>query len=156
MRRPKIYLETTMFNYYFDAERDAHADTVKLFEEVKAGRFEAYTSAYVIGELANAPDEKRNLMMGLLTEFNITVLDASNEADKLAAIYQKQGIIPKTNKIDAQHIAAATVSDLDMLLSLNFKHIVRQKTVKLTAFVNVSMGYRQIEICSPMEVVEND
>ena len=28
----KLYLETTMFNYYFDTERDGHADTVRLFE----------------------------------------------------------------------------------------------------------------------------
>ena len=25
-----MYLETTMFNYYFDSERDAHADTVSM------------------------------------------------------------------------------------------------------------------------------
>jgi hypothetical protein len=29
MRIPKVYLETTMFNYYFDIDRDAHAVTVK-------------------------------------------------------------------------------------------------------------------------------
>jgi hypothetical protein len=28
MSVPKIYLETTVFNYYFDTERDAHEDTV--------------------------------------------------------------------------------------------------------------------------------
>ena len=28
MRTQKIYLETTLFNYYFDKDRDAHADTV--------------------------------------------------------------------------------------------------------------------------------
>ena len=34
IRTPKVYLETTMFNYFFDTERDAHADTVKLFDEI--------------------------------------------------------------------------------------------------------------------------
>ena len=34
MRKPKIYIETTLFNHYFDIERDAHADTVLLFMEV--------------------------------------------------------------------------------------------------------------------------
>ena len=33
MKVPKIYIETTLFNYYFDDDRDAHADTVTLFEE---------------------------------------------------------------------------------------------------------------------------
>jgi len=38
MRKPKIYLETTIFNYFYDTARDGHADTVKLFEEIKAGK----------------------------------------------------------------------------------------------------------------------
>ena len=44
MRKPKIYLETTLFNFYVDQERDAHADTVRLFEDIAAGKYEAYTS----------------------------------------------------------------------------------------------------------------
>jgi len=29
MKKYKIYLETTLFNYYFDSERPAHAETVE-------------------------------------------------------------------------------------------------------------------------------
>ena len=29
MKKLRIYLETTLFNYYFDEDRDAHADTVR-------------------------------------------------------------------------------------------------------------------------------
>ena len=43
MRVMKVYLGTTLFNYYFDEDRDAHADTVTFFEECAAGRFEPYT-----------------------------------------------------------------------------------------------------------------
>ena len=53
MRVPRIYLETTMFNYYFDEDRDAHADTVRLFEDIAAGKYAAFTSVYVIDELGN-------------------------------------------------------------------------------------------------------
>ena len=58
MRTPRIYLETTMFNYYFDKEREAHADTVRLFEEIKAGKYQAYTSGYAIREISRAPEER--------------------------------------------------------------------------------------------------
>ena len=57
MKKLKIYLETTVFNYLFDTERDAHADTVKLFKEIRDGNFQAFTSIYVLRELGNAPDE---------------------------------------------------------------------------------------------------
>jgi len=59
MGKQKIYLETTLFNYYFDEDRDAHADTITLFEECAAGKFEPFTSGYVINELDDAPSDKR-------------------------------------------------------------------------------------------------
>jgi len=43
MRILKVYLETTLFNFFFDTDRDAHAATVKLFEEIRAGKHEGYT-----------------------------------------------------------------------------------------------------------------
>ena len=156
IRIPKVYLETTMFNYYFDSERDAHADTVKLFEEVKAGKYRAFTSPYAIGELEKAPEEKYLKMMGLIEEYGITILDASDEADRLGLLYQKRGILPTRSTIDGQHIAVATINDMDMILSLNFEHIVRKKTLEMTGYINSELGYRPIKIHSPMEVVERE
>jgi hypothetical protein len=54
------------------------------------------------------------------------------------------------------HIALATVNDLDMIISMNFQHIVKRKTIKMTGPINTLNGYRTIEIYSPMEVVENE
>jgi len=50
----------------------------------------------------------------------------------------------------------ATANDLDMILSLNFKHIVKKKTIELAELVNVREGYRKEHIYTPMEVVENE
>ena len=35
LTKMRIYLETTMFNYYFDKDRDGHAATVRMFEAIK-------------------------------------------------------------------------------------------------------------------------
>jgi len=156
IRTPKIYLETTMFNYYFDTDRDAHADTVKLFDEVKAGKYKAFTSPYVTGELEKAPEEKYMKMLGLIEEYGITILEASDEADKLGALYQERGVLPKRSVVDAQHIAVATINDMEMIVSLNFEHIVRKKTLELTGFINTELGYKPIKIHSPMEVVDRE
>ena len=145
-----------MFNYYFDTKRDAHADTVKLFEEIKAGKYQAFTSAYATDELMDAPEEKRVKMLSLIEEFDITILPITEEIDKLGALYQEQGILPRRSTRDACHIAAATVNDLDMILSLNFEHIVRKKTVVMTGALNAQLGYRAVEIRSPMEVVDRE
>lgn len=156
MRIPKIYLETTMFNYYFDREREAHPYTVRLFEEIGEGRYRPYTSQYVVGELKNASEPKRELMLGLIKAFNIVELPTSKDAVELAKQYVEEGIVPARYLTDAIHIAVAVVNDLDMILSLNFRHIVRKKTIDGTEYINKLAGYRKVEIFSPMEVADYD
>jgi predicted nucleic acid-binding protein len=152
MRIPKIYLETTMFNYYFDKDRDAHADTIKLFEEITAGKYDAYTSRAVIEELEKTKGDKREKMLNLIASRKIPILETSVEAEKLADVYVSEGVIPINYRTDGLHIAIATVNDLDMIISMNFQHIVKRKTVKMTAAINSINGYRVVEIYSPMEV----
>jgi predicted nucleic acid-binding protein len=149
-------LETTIFNYYFDAERDAHPYTVRLFEEIAAGKYIAFTSAYVVRELMDAPEPKRGKMLALVEQYGVEIFGPSDEAEQLAQIYTGEGIILQRFLTDAIHIACATVHDLDMILSLNFKHIVRKKTIELTELVNVREGYRKVQIYTPMEVVDDE
>jgi predicted nucleic acid-binding protein len=156
MRTSRVYLETTLFNYYFDDDRDAHADTVRLFEDIGAGKYKAYTSLYVINELENAPSEKAEKMIALIGRYGITVLALSPEAEQLADIYVKYGIIPLKYRTDGVHIAVAAVNDLEMIISLNFRHIVKRKTKFETGNINILNNYRAIEICTPMEVNDNE
>ena len=156
MRIPKIYLETTLFNFYFDKDRDAHADTVKLFNEIAAGKYEAFTSFYVIDELEDAPADKRNKMIALIERYDITVLALNDEAEQLADTYVEHGIIPLKYRTDGVHIAVAAVNDLDMIISMNFQHIVKRKTKLGTGNINALNGYRTVEICTPMEVSEHE
>jgi predicted nucleic acid-binding protein len=156
MRTPRVYLETTMFNYYFEPEREAHADTVKLFEEIRAGKYQAFTSVYALRELRDAPPEKMKKMLTLVDEYGLTTLDFSTEAEQLANIYVREGIIPAKYGTDSVHIAVATVNDLDRVVSLNFKHIVRKKTIEFTELINIREGYHKIGIYTPMEVVDRE
>ena len=156
MRKPKIYLETTLFNYYFEPEREAHTDTVRLFDEIKQGKYEAFTSTAVVEELEKAPEKKRDCMVALLNKSPIVVLPITDEIKALAEQYIAAEILPRNSLTDARHIAAATVNDMGIIVSLNFKHIVRLKTVEMAGLVNLRAGYKSIGICSPMEIVEND
>jgi len=145
-----------MFNYYFDTDRDAHGDTVKLFKEIQMGKYEAYTSIYVTDELIKADEPKRSNMLTLISEYNIEVLDDSEEARQLAEIYVEEGVVPTKYFYDGLHIAIATINDLEHIFSLNFKHINKLKTKTMTGFINVRQGYKPIIIASPMEVIEDD
>jgi predicted nucleic acid-binding protein len=156
MRKHKIYLETTLFNYYFDEDRENHPDAVKLFDDIATGKYEAFTSLYVVEELEKAPDEKRDKMIALIERYGITALALNAEAERLADTYVEQGIIPLKYRTDGVHIAVAAVNDLDMIISMNFQHIVKRKTKIGTGSINALNGYRPVEICTPMEVNDNE
>ena len=155
MEKKKIYLETTLFNHYFDTRNQGfHDDTKALFNACAEGIFEPYTSHYVIDELEAAPREKYDQMFDLTKEYDITILDPSDDADDLAGLYISEGALPKRSLTDASHIAIASVNKLDTIASLNFRHIVRKKTIALTNEINTSLGYDTIEINSPKEALD--
>jgi predicted nucleic acid-binding protein len=154
MPKPKVYLETTLFNYYFDTDRESHKATVAFFNAIKAGVFEAYTSQYALDELADAPEQKQSEMMGLTKEFDMDILKSDDETIRLADIYLRSGGIPKKKELDARHIAIATVNNLDLIVSCNFKHINKLKTKRMVLAVNLTEGYKPVTICRPEEVVD--
>jgi hypothetical protein len=50
-KTPTIYLETTIFNFPFSDDAPQYrADTLRLFEEIKMGKFRPFTSEYVLRE----------------------------------------------------------------------------------------------------------
>ena len=146
------YIETTIFNRYFEVGREFCADTRLLFEKIRNREVEAYTSVYVIGELADAPESKRNQMMELINQFDIGVLGPNNVAQELADIYVKAEIIPLKFRMDGVHIAMAAVNNLDYIVSLNFRHINKAKTKMVTEAIHKVHGYSSPFICSPAEV----
>jgi hypothetical protein len=157
MRIPTIYLETTIFNFPFaDDAPQYKADTLQLFEEIKAGKYKPFTSEYVTRELKAAPDIIREERLQLIREYEVGVIPASDEAERLAYLYVREGIIPEKYLADALHIAAATVAGHDFIVSLNFRHIVKRKTIIETEIINAREGFRRVFIHTPAEVTDHD
>jgi hypothetical protein len=154
-RIPTIYIETTIFNFPFaDDAPHYKADTLRLFEEIRAGKFTPFTSGYVLDELEAATDPLREDRIRLIKEYGVEIIPASDEAKSLATAYIKAGIIPPAYGTDSFHIAAATVKGLDFIVSLNFRHIVKRKTIEEVELINFREGYKRIGIYSPMEVID--
>ena len=59
MRKKRVYLETTVFNYYFDSTKNAQSVTIAFFEAIGSGQFDGYTSVYAYDELARAAEPQR-------------------------------------------------------------------------------------------------
>jgi predicted nucleic acid-binding protein len=156
MKGLRVYLETTVFNYYFDETRLGHEETVKLFEAIGDGKMEAYTSNFAVYELERAPLEKWNKMAKLIDESKIDILQADDEASRLTDSYINNGLLSENHRLDCSHIAVASAYGLDGVLSFNFKHINKLRTKKLINLMNLREGYKEIFICTPMEVLDDE
>lgn len=151
--RIRLYLETTVFNYYFD-ERKGHEDVVKLFEAIRAGKLMGYTSRYVTDEIKRAQEPKRTKMLSLIKDYGIIMLEPSSKAEDLASEYIDYGIIPKSHFYDSVHIATASINGIEVIVSYNFHHINREKTRMQTFIVNKARGYYPVDICTAEEVLK--
>jgi predicted nucleic acid-binding protein len=154
---PKLFLETSVFNFYFEGKQgQKQKDAVRLFEEIARGRYEAYTSDAVIDEIKAASEEKAEKMEALSKKYIKGFTVSSPEAERMADIYVKKGIIPLKFRDDALHIATAVDHNLDFVVSYNQGHIVKTKTMIGTGLANLREGYRQIGLSTPTEVLDYD
>lgn len=159
-RNPRIYLETTLFNYYVLDEPKRNEDisvTKKLFGEVKDKVFEAFTSALTVEELGRCEDvSRREKMFDLIEKFQVKKIsfEESLEYEELAEKYIIGGAIPTKKRGDALHIAIASVAKMDILVSWNRDHIVRYKTQQIVRTINLVEGYGELAINTPKEVIE--
>ena len=82
------------------------------------------------------------------------IIELTEEVLNLRNAYLNAGIITPKSIDDVAHVALATISGCDMIVSWNFKHIVHfQKIPKYNA-VNTLNGYHSIAIFSPPEVLD--
>ncbi|GHV77274.1 hypothetical protein AGMMS49942_20950 [Spirochaetia bacterium] len=147
----RIYIENSVIGGYFDDEFKEF--TQQLFGEFKKGTYKPIISSHVIAELENgAPDNvKENLKTIEYEEYPV-----NEEMLKLAEKYMEEKIVSDNYYSDALHIAVATVIDVDVLVSWNFKHIVNLNRIKLFNSVNLREGYKILEIRTPQEVIGNE
>jgi hypothetical protein len=61
--------------------------------------------------------------------------------------------IPAKKRMDATHIAVASVHRLQYVVSWNFKHINKERTRKMVYYINRQEGYEAITLCEPWEVI---
>ena len=107
-------------------------------------------STHTYGELNNgAPDNVKSNLETISYE----KIDITDVMLNLTQKYMEEEIVTEQYRSDALHIAIATISGVDVLVSWNFKHIVNLNRIRLFNSVNLKEGYNILEIRTPQEVV---
>ena len=148
MKPLRVYVDTSVFGGCFDDEFEKYS--LKFFEKVKTGEVKAIISDIVLEELAQAPEKVLNVLSELPAN-NVDIVRNSEDATILAEEYINQKILTKKWFEDALHIAIATCVRADVIVSWNFKHIVRCDKIIQFNQVNRLNNYYPVAIYSPKE-----
>ena len=146
----RFYFDTSVFGGLFDVEFEE--ETTLLFEKVTLGQIKCVYSNLTESELTNAPERVRNFFENLKDEFKEKVF-VTPEGLQLAQKYVEEIVVGETSLDDCIHIATATLSKVNMLVSWNFKHIVNIYRIRGYNSINLRLGYQTLEIHSPKEIV---
>ena len=74
----------------------------------------------------------------------------NEEMTELAELYIEEGALTKKSINDAQHIAIATIAEVNALVSWNFKHMVNFMRIKQYDDINSRKGYNTLRIDTPI------
>ncbi|MDQ3015973.1 MAG: PIN domain protein [Bacteroidota bacterium] len=149
----RIYVDTSVFGGCFDPEFEIYS--IRLIDMFKIGKFKAIISEVSEFELRFAPASVKQILKEIPTN-HLEIVKLSNEAKNLSEQYLKEKIVNSKSLADAQHIAIATVHQVDLLVSWNFKHIVNYNKIRLYNSVNLKLGYKVLEIRNPRDLTDEN
>ncbi len=149
-KKMRIYLETSVISHLDAPDRpDRTEDTLLLWKEVLAGKYDIVVGEPVMAELEKCREPKRTFMMEELKKVRYNWVVETEETEQLAAEYIRVGGLPRKSEVDAQHIALATLAGCDAIVSWNFSHIVNIRAMSTVDAVNRRERLKPLLILSP-------
>lgn len=149
MDKLRIFSDTSVIGGCFDKEFELYSNI--FIKSVISNSITLLISEVVIKELNQGPLKLIKLLKSIPDE-NIEIIEINDEIINLSEKYLLEEIISQKYRDDAIHVAAATVSRADAIVSWNFRHIVRLDKIKQYNFVNIKNGYGLINIITPIEL----
>jgi predicted nucleic acid-binding protein len=147
-----VYADTSVYGGVYDDEFSVAS--CRFFESVRRTSFQLVLSEIVHRELSFAPVQIQGLFFEMLP--HAILAPVTEEAITLQHAYIAAGIVTTKSLDDALHVALATISGCDLIISWNFKHIVNFQKIPMFNAVNTLHGYRSLMIYSPLEVIQDE
>ncbi len=150
----RVYVETSVVSYLTavgsrDLVMAAHQEVTRSWWASRAD-FTLFASQFVVDEAsggdANAAARRVEALRG------IPLLDITDDTMSLAARLIDGGGLPAKARVDALHVAIATVHGMDYLLSWNCKHIANAALRTKIENICRASGFQPPVICTPFEL----
>lgn len=146
-RTPKLYLESSVINMYFQDDAPYLRDLTRQFWKEALPNYEVYISELVLDEISATEElSLRKALEKLIKKFN--VLEITEEIVKLSEIYLSCRRIPRG---DALHLAVASIDEMDYIVTWNLRHLYKRGTQEMIREVNAKLG-----LVTPAIVIPED
>jgi hypothetical protein len=151
-----VYIETSILGYLTARSTKnlilaANMEITKDWWESRRSAFTLYASEAVLDEVAQGDSEIATQRLEILRDFPLLTLNQAVQG--LAAQFLNRSNLPPKARVDAIHIAAATVHGMDYLLTWNCKHIANAQIQGKLAEISLDFGYVLPVLCTPNELM---
>jgi len=144
-KKPKLYLESSVINMYFQEEAPYLRDLTRHFWRDVLPHFDVYVSEVVLDEIrATTEANLRKALENLINDFE--VLEMTEEVIELADTYLSHRRLPRG---DALHLASASIGEMDFLVTWNLRHIYKRGTQEMIREVNTRLRIPVPTIVTP-------
>lgn len=154
--KKQVYVETSVVSYLTarqsrDLVRAARQEVTLEWWDRRRKEFDLYISALVLQEAGQGDREAARKRLEALD--GLPLLKLTDEAVVLAEALLKEGPFPAKAADDAIHLALATVSEMDFLLTWNCRHLANAELSGPAARFLRAKGYEPPVVCTPEELM---
>ncbi|QLE58358.1 type II toxin-antitoxin system VapC family toxin [Nostoc sp. TCL26-01] len=151
-----VYIETSILGYLTARSTRnlilaANIEITREWWEFRRSAFTLYISQVVLDEVARGDSEIAVKRLEILN--GMPLVELNQAVKNLSAEFLTRSNLPAKASDDAVHIAAATVHQLDYLLTWNCKHIANAQIQRKLAEISLDFGYQLPVICTPYELL---
>jgi hypothetical protein len=152
------YIETTIVSYLVarpssDLVLSAHQQVTREWWGNERMNYHCIASEEVVREAMLGDTGMAQARIKVLEEVQIVGITAEVEA--MAATFMATGALPPTMRPDATHLAAATLSGADYLLTWNCRHLANAHVLRRLQKEAERRGWQVPGVCTPLELMGN-
>ena len=151
-----VYIETTIVSYLVarpsrDLVLAAHQQLTRDWWQNERVNYQCMISTEVLREAEQGEAEMSRLRLEALE--GVEIIRATPEIGALAAAFLNTGALPPFMRSDAVHLAAATLSGADYLLTWNCRHLANAHVLKRLHKEAERRGWGLPTVCTPLEMM---
>lgn len=155
MPKPRVYVETTIPNFYYDRRTDPAIVDRRIWTRewwsVAERDYELVTGAPTIAELLAGITPRVDPRIRLVSVFPVLIPDAA--VDETVEVYLRHKLMPARPSADAEHLALASHNACDFIVTWNCKHLANPNKARHVARINRMLRLHVPTIATPWDLL---